>query len=215
MEFIGKLNTVNSYLTLDDRNAMACPSDELNMSEGHLLETRCCVTVKTLMTLFNSEYEKEIDDISDHCTVSLSTDKISDPSHVFLYAEGFMYHSYAMEFTAQRDAISKEIISERLKDFIRDPDVDKWELITGVKEQNIKGKYSLKLMNITKCDTDKLTQNALLISENALEALLNSDDERYHYDDYTYILSLGYSGNLIENAKAFLNKLICDIRAIF
>nr|QBK93905.1 MAG: hypothetical protein LCPAC406_02190 [Pithovirus LCPAC406] len=211
-EIVGELNRVLTYYKLDEDTIMACYhfSKKFGVSEQCMLSTRCILTINTLIYLFGVDYGEKIDEISDNCVVRISCEKATAPSHIFLYSGENMYHSYAAKHTLNCVPISRSDISRRLKDFSEIPNADNWEVLTGIRDSNFTGKCEITILNLTRCDPQKAKDNAIALIEYSLAAL-TSGDKKYQYDDYTYIFSLGESGDLVENATRFLNSLLSGI----
>nr|QBK93019.1 MAG: hypothetical protein LCPAC403_01530 [Pithovirus LCPAC403] len=213
LKLVGELNKVLTYYTLDEYNIMGCChfATKMGISENCMLTTRCVLTVKTLIHLFGVKKGSIISELSDNCVVELECEEKDSPTHTFLYSEGYMYHSYAAEYTLKQTKMDKVDISEMIDEFLNFPNSYSWEKLTGVSVFNFAGEYDITIHNLTNCDPSQTKTNAIILINNALQALAIGEG-KYHYDDYTYILSLGRSkGDLIDNGIEYLNDLLSKI----
>nr|QBK93241.1 MAG: hypothetical protein LCPAC403_03750 [Pithovirus LCPAC403] len=214
LELVGELNKVFAYYTLDEYNIMGCChfANKLGISGNCMLTTRCYLTSKTLIHLFGATRGEEINELSDNCIVELECEEDFDPiTHTFLYSGGYMYHSYATEYSLKQVKIDKADISKILNEFSDFPNPDAWEKLTEIKVPNLTGKCYITIHNLAKCDPNQIKINAIILINNALQALATGGG-KYHYDDYTYILSLDKSGDdYIINGIEYLNDLLSKI----
>ncbi len=182
VSYIGDLNKVLLYLNLDEYNIDGCyyHARKLKISQKLMLTTRCSITLDTLMYLFGANYGKQIEQISDVCVVEIDSNYDS-LTHIFLYLQEYMYHSYAGEFAMKCVKISK-----RLNNFIIHPD---WEKITEIKESiPDDAVFEVTIHEIENYTPQLAKDRAITLVENALHSLREND--KHQYDDYTSILSL-------------------------
>ncbi len=207
----GELNKVQAYYTLDEYNIAGCNyfALKLNVDEHHMLTTRCDLTVNTIINLFGAIRGDIISEMTDNCIIGMSDEL--DNNHTFVYSGGYIYHSYATEYPLKCVEIDKSIVSDRLNKLSTFPTADNWEEVTGVRPDYFADKCVITLINLTKCDPIQSKTNAIILINNALQALAFSGGK--HQDEgYTYILSLDrLDGNNIINAIEYLNNLLFKI----
>ena len=214
VSYIGDLNKVFLYLNLDEYNIDGCyyHSRKLKISHNLMLTTRCSITLDTLMYLFGANYGKQIEQISDACVVEIDSDYDS-LTHIFLYLQGYMYHSYAGEFAMKCVRISKNEISKRLNNFIIHPN---WEKITEIKEPIPNDTvFEVTIHEIENYTPQLAKCKAITLVENALHSLKEND--KHQYDDYLYILSLDrecHGMNYIECGDKYLSDLLNDLETL-
>nr|QBK93242.1 MAG: hypothetical protein LCPAC403_03760 [Pithovirus LCPAC403] len=191
LELVGELNKVMQYYTLDKENMMRCSSigTNLGISVDYVRTTNCFLTVKTLIHLFGATRGKKINKMSDNCVVELEFKENHSPTYTFLYSGGYMYHSRTAKYTLKRTKINKVNIYEILGESLN--------IIT--------------ITNLTNCDVSQLKTNAVILINNALQALTTGKGKHQH-DFYTYIFSCGrICDDPIKNGIEHLNNLLSKI----
>ncbi len=222
-ELVGELNKVFAYYTLDQDSITNCGyfSMHLETSNNHVETTSSFLTVKTLIHLFEATRGEKINELSDNCVVELECKNICSPRYeckeiyspryTFLYSGGYMYHSYSAEYSLKRVKIDKSDISEMLSKFSNFPNSNTWEKLTGVRIPNFTRKYDITITNLTNCDPSQIKTNAIILINNALQALATGKGE--HQDDF-YVLIFSYqrsSNDDIGNGIKYLNDLLSKI----
>nr|QBK92391.1 MAG: hypothetical protein LCPAC401_00290 [Pithovirus LCPAC401] len=164
------------------------------------------------MYLFGANYGKQIEQISDACVVEIDSDYDS-LTHIFLYLQGYMYHSYAGEFAMKCVQISKNEISKRLNNFIIHPD---WETITEIKESiPDDAVFEVTIHEIENYTPQLAKYKAITLVENALHSL--KENEKHQDDSYTAVLSLDIECrgmDYIECGDKYLSDLLNDLKTI-
>ncbi len=213
LELVGELNRVIQYYTLDYNITMECSiiGTNLRISVDYVRTTNCFLTVKTLIHLFGAKKESTVSKMSDNCVVEIECEEKDYLTHTFLYSGGYMYSSYTAEYTLKRTKIDKDDISEMLNEFSAFPNSDTWEKLTGVKVPKLIGRYDITISNLTNCDFSQIKTNAIILINNALQALETGEGDHQH-DFYTYIFALGrICGDPVENGIKYLNDLLSKI----
>nr|QBK94061.1 MAG: hypothetical protein LCPAC406_03750 [Pithovirus LCPAC406] len=213
LKLVGELNKVFAYYTLDEYNIRECYYFAgKGISENRMLTTRCFLTVETLVYLFGAIRGENINKLSDNCTVALAYEGDFDHiTHSFLYSEGYMYHSYAEEYTLKCIKTDKADISEMLNKLSDFSNSDNWEKLTGVRIPNLTGKCIVNIYNLITCDPNQIKTNAIILVNNALQALATGEGE-HHNDYYTFILSLyKFKDNYIVGGIEYLNNLLSEL----
>lgn len=150
--------------------------------------------------------------LPDAFTVAIQSDDINSPSHIFMYIDGYVYHSYAMKYTLKCQEVKKDILKKQIGYFLTNRSPEMWKAITGVEEKSFSGTYSVVVYKIASCNTTKMLENARMVLDKSLMFLKKGEGE-YSYDDYIYPLTFdGETFNLVSEGIAFVKNLLRELK---